>query len=94
MISADLYASQRWNDRALGNQGKNSVAWLPYSLGVLQSYAQSDDEIKKNYYFSDIEIFRKPYEQVLDSLDNPSVVATSNYIWNTRYHLNLLAQFP
>ena len=89
MISSDSYVSQWWNNHARHGDVSES-AYLPYSLGLLQSYALTDNEIKNEYYFEDIEIFRKPYDEVLNSLDNPSVVATSNYIWNTRYHLNLL----
>ena len=89
MISSDSYVSQWWNNHARHGD-VSEHAYLPYSLGLLQSYALTDNEIKNEYYFEDIEIFRKPYDEVLDSLDNPSVVATSNYIWNTRYHLNLL----
>ena len=86
MISSHSYVSHKYAKYGDTTQS----AYLPYSMGLLQSYALTDKEIKKNYYFKDIEIFRKPHDDVLDSLDNPSVVATSNYIWNTRYHLNLL----
>lgn len=89
MISSDSYVSQWWDNQARHGDESES-AYLPYSLGLLQSYALTDDKIRNEYYFEDIEIFRKPYDEVLGSLDNPSVVAASNYIWNTRYHLNLL----
>ena len=54
--------------------------YFPYAMGLLKSYAESKSNLTSKYNFNDIEIFRKPYDDILDTLDNPKFVAVSNYI--------------
>lgn len=64
--------------------------YFPYAMGLLKSYAESKSNLTSKYNFNDIEIFRKPYDDILDSLDNPKFVAVSNYIWNGGYQFEVL----
>lgn len=64
--------------------------YLPYAMGLLKSYAISRNDLTSKYNFSNIEIFRKRYDKILDNLDSPKFVAASNYIWNGSYHLEIL----
>ena len=64
--------------------------YFPYAMGLLKSYVEDKNHLNSKYIFNDIEIFRKQYDDVLSNLNNPKVVAVSNYIWNGGYHFELL----
>ncbi len=63
----------------------NSV-YLPYAAGALVACAMKNDKLKQNYSFKEIMYMRRDIETVLTELDNPSVIAFSNYIWNYEYN--------
>ena len=65
--------------------------YLPYSVGVIWSYAYQFDTIKQNYYLGDFVWRRDPIEQSLDLLKDCAVVGFSTYIWNKQYN-NVLAR--
>lgn len=65
--------------------------FIPYSIGVLQAYAQTDPVIKSSYDFQDLLFLRKNPDQVARDMDSPSVLALSCYMWNWEWN-KLLAQ--
>lgn len=67
--------------------GKN--AFLPYSVGLLQAYAQKDPIINENYNFKRFIYLRQDIQETINSLDNPQVLGVSCYIWNSEYSLAL-----
>lgn len=52
-------------------------------------YAQKDPEIKANWQVSDVLIYKENPEKYVTSMDNPSVVALSCYVWNWKYNITL-----
>src|SRR5688572_19413900 len=67
--------------------GRN--AFLPYSVGLLQSYAQSIPAIKENYCFKNLFYLRQNVDEVVASMDSPAVFGVSCYIWNWEYSIAL-----
>lgn len=64
----------------------NSI-YLPYSSGILWSYASQFKEIKDNYTLSDIFFEKLPVKDYIDKVKDPDILLFSNYGWNTTYHL-------
>jgi putative methyltransferase len=61
--------------------------YLPYSSGVVASYAFSREEIKNTYELKDWFYYRQPAKDILKKIDSPSVVGFACFIWN--WNLNL-----
>jgi putative methyltransferase len=61
--------------------------YLPYCSGVVASYAFSKEQIKNEYELKDWFYYRQPPEDILEKIENPSVVGFSCFIWN--WNLNL-----
>ena len=70
-----------------GNSFK--AAYLPYAAGLLIAYAFTDETIKNEYEFKRFVFTRESTDKVVESIEKPSVVGFSNYIWNTQYNLTL-----
>lgn len=66
-----------------------NVYWLPYSVGCLWAYAQSQPGITDHWQIGGIIFQRSPLEQVLSSMTDPVVCGFSSYIWNENYNLEL-----
>ena len=66
--------------------------YLPYSVGVLWSYAKQNPLIKKS--FSNVEwvVKREPLDIVVNQLKNCDVVFFSIYVWNKSYCYELAKQ--
>jgi putative methyltransferase len=56
--------------------------YLPYSVGLLQAYAQSVKEIADNFQFKEFIFLRDDPGTVARGLDRPAVVGFSCYLWN------------
>jgi radical SAM superfamily enzyme YgiQ (UPF0313 family) len=69
--------------------GKFKTYWLPYAVARLWSYAKTFDSINNNWQASEFYFERRPYDKIIEELDNPSVAAFSCYIWNWNYNLGL-----
>lgn len=82
----NLYMVQASNTY-MGNSFK--AAYLPYAVGLLVAYAFADEIIKREYDFKRFVFIREDTDSVVESLENPSFVGFSNYIWNTQYNLTL-----
>lgn len=63
--------------------GRN--AFLPYSVGLLQTFAQKEPVIRQEYDFRGFVYMREPLDQVLSRLVRPDVLGVSCYIWNWEY---------
>jgi hypothetical protein len=60
---------------------------LPYSVGLLQAYAQKHAAMPERYRFL-LPIFRRmPVEQAVEQLSGAQVVGFSTYIWNMQLSL-------
>ncbi len=91
----NIYMVQASNTYA-GNTFK--AAYLPYAVGLLIAYAFTDERVKQDYEFKRFVFLRENTEKVVESMENPSFVGFSNYIWNTQYNLDLAekikAEYP
>ena len=65
--------------------------FMPYSVATLQSYAQTDDEIRSNFEFQPLIFLREDPDQVARRMVNPAILGLSCYLWNWEYN-KLLAQ--
>lgn len=65
--------------------------YLPYSPGVIWSYANQYKHIQDNYYLGEFVWRRDPIQQSLDLIKDSDIVGFSNYIWNKNYN-NVLAR--
>lgn len=60
--------------------------YLPYSAGVLWSYAKSDSYINDNWELDALIWKREAVEDVVEKLKNSDLVAFSTYVWNHQYN--------
>lgn len=66
----------------------NSV-YLPYSAGTVLAYSLQFSKIKENFEFCDFIYEIKPIEDVIEKIENPSIVGFSSYMWNIEFNLKL-----
>lgn len=67
--------------------GRN--VFLPYSVGLLQAYALTTQEIRQAYSFRELFFLRENIEKIISRIENPDVFGLSCYIWNFRYSMAL-----
>src|SRR3989338_1070563 len=60
--------------------------FVPYSVGSIQVYAESISEIRENFRFHQPIFLRDDFKNVLRTMDKPSVVGLSCYLWNWEYN--------
>ena len=63
-------------------------AYLPYSVGLLESYVSSDERLK-NISFRETIFLRQPIKETTNSLAGVDVLAISCYLWNWNWSLEL-----
>jgi len=63
--------------------------WLPYSAACVWAYCQQFDDIKQHWQLGGLEYTRDSIDQVINSMDTPSLCAFSCYAWNEQYNLAL-----
>lgn len=63
--------------------------YLPYSAGVIWSYALTDPWIKENFECTDMVWRRDAVEPLAEKLAQNDVVAFSTYVWNHQYNYTL-----
>lgn len=61
--------------------------WLPYSAGVIWSYAAQFQDITENFELKELIYKREELTQLLSRLDSPAVCGFSCYVWNKQYCL-------
>ncbi len=66
--------------------------YLPYSAGVLWSYANQSPLIKENYELRHLIWKREDVEAVATRLRGSSVVGFSTYVWNRNYNYKLASR--
>ena len=59
--------------------------WLPYSVGCLWSYASQNQIVAENFNLAGLIYKRLPIDQIISTMDTPSVAAFSCYVWNYEY---------
>lgn len=64
----------------------DSSVYLPYAVGTIISYCQSDAEITSEYDFSGIIFKREKLSVALDKIREPYMVAFSASVWNIEYN--------
>jgi len=71
----------------IANQAK-----LPYRTGLIWSYCQEIDQIKKNYKLDGWYWYRdeeNTIDNIFKKIDNPSIVAFSCFVWNWNWNIQL-----
>jgi radical SAM superfamily enzyme YgiQ (UPF0313 family) len=63
--------------------------YLPYSIGMVWSYAQTSEYVKNSYTLDRIIFKREPVEETARQLATNSVVGFSTYVWNKTYNYEL-----
>jgi putative methyltransferase len=67
-----------------GNQ-----VYLPYSSGVVLSYAFSKPHIKENYELIDWLYYRDSIESMVERIEDPDIVGFSCFVWNWQMNLKV-----
>ena len=71
-------------------QGPGGIAaYLPYSAGILWSYALTNETIKNNLVLDKLVYKREPIEELATRLSKNNIVAFSTYVWNRNYNFKL-----
>jgi radical SAM superfamily enzyme YgiQ (UPF0313 family) len=63
--------------------------YLPYSAGVILSYAFASEKVKENWELDHLIWRRESIEELALKLSASDVVAFSTYVWNHRYNYKL-----
>lgn len=63
--------------------------YFPYSVGVLWEYANSFENIHKNYECKKIFWKKIDIAEIVDQLENPYIFGTSHFVWSNEYSLEL-----
>lgn len=67
-------------------------AFLPYSVGCLQAYAQAQPDLEAAYRFLPLVFLREHPQTLIAATPTPDVIGFSNYIWNAEYNLATAAE--
>ncbi len=60
--------------------------YLPYATGCLAAYSLQFDDFKSNYELGGFFYKREKTDDILSRMENPGVVAFSNYAWNVEFN--------
>jgi tRNA A37 methylthiotransferase MiaB len=63
--------------------------YLPYSAGIVWSFAIADPEINEKFELTEIVWQREPQQDLVDRLKNHHVIAFSTYVWSHHYNYSL-----
>jgi len=63
--------------------------YLPYSAGVILSYALASEKVKESWELDQLIWRREPIEELALKLSTSDLVAFSTYVWNHRYNYKL-----
>ena len=67
-------------------------AYLPYTAGILAASAWTSKTVKANCAFKEFIFLRENTDDVLRRMEDPFLVAFSNYCWNTEYNKLLASE--
>ena len=68
------------------NYPYGKTAHLPYTAGVLMSYAMADRRIRETYTLRKIFFLRDDPAVVIDGIREPDVIGFCTYLWNFEYN--------
>lgn len=71
------------------NNSYGNNAFLPYSMGLVWSFALTDESVSVGYRLGGMLFLREDINSVVDGIRDPDVLALSCYIWNWAYNLKL-----
>ncbi len=60
--------------------------YLPYATGCLAAYSLQFDDFKANYELGGFFYKREKIDDIIGRMENPDVVAFSNYAWNVEFN--------
>lgn len=63
--------------------------FLPHSVGLIQAYCQTIQQIQENFKFLDFVYLRGDPDAVAKGLDNPKIIGISCYLWNWEWSKTL-----
>lgn len=69
------------------NNGFDKQCYLPYTVGMLQAYAQRHLQEPEAFSFLVPVFCRQPVEQAVEQLRGADIVCFSTYVWNVRLSL-------
>ena len=79
------------SDSSVGvEMSSNKSAFLPYSIGLLWSYSLQNKIISDNFILKDLAFNIDNLNHYIDNMEQPDIIATSNYMWNSNKHLYIL----
>ena len=62
-------------------------AYFPYSVGLLQAFAESDNALKNKVYFRSPIFLREDIQNLVYKMDGLDVLGLSCYLWNWNWNL-------
>ena len=71
------------------NNRYGDQVYLPYSVGVLESFVKQKKEIKENYDFREFIFLRENISDMVDKIGQVNVLGISCYVWNWQISLKL-----
>ena len=83
----NIYFAQMNTDMPPGS--KQVFAYLPYSVGCIWAYAQTNKLVKQHYTAKEFLILKEDPDDIVSRLDSPDVFCFSDYVWNHNYNLLL-----
>lgn len=60
--------------------------YLPYATGCLAAYSLQHNDFRQHYELGGFFYKREKTEDIIERMDNPGVVAFSNYAWNVEFN--------
>tara|TARA_Y100000114_G_C11760236_1_gene329133 strand:- start:332 stop:2197 length:1866 start_codon:yes stop_codon:yes gene_type:complete len=70
-------------------ESDHEFIYFPYSVGLIWTYATTNKDISNSFTLKEFLIRKEPIDEIVESLENPSVMGFSSYVWNHRYNLLL-----
>ena len=61
------------------------MPYILYSTGLIWGHCHQNKKIIDNYKLDGWFYYREPMEEIIERLDNPSVIGFSDFVWNTQY---------
>ena len=62
---------------------------LPYSTGLIWSYCILDEVITNNYNLDGWFYYRQDMDEIVDKIENPSVIGFSCFVWNWKFNRDI-----
>jgi len=75
------------------NNKYGSQVYLPYSIGVLKSYAVSFKSIRNKFIFNDFLFIREDIDVLINKIGCVDILGLSCYIWNWQLSLKLAEKY-